>query len=164
MNGFLTWVQGGALMAIGAAKRATAGLVTGIDIWATDDLSGNTAARARRNAELEDVAARVEILDGDVRTLTYPDATFDVIVSTLCIRNIGKADQMQTAILEIARALKSGGTAIISDLANTDDYARWFTEAGLKVSGPLAMKQTFPPQKAVIAKRLPLLDTDTLKF
>ncbi len=144
---------GAGLMAIGAAKRTVSGRVTGIDIWAADDLSNNSATRARNNATLEGVADRVETLDGDARELSYPNDTFDVITSTLCIHNIGQRDQMRAAIQEISRTLKPGGVAIISDLANTNDYVQWFSEFGLNVTGPTAMKSTFPPQKAVFAKK-----------
>jgi arsenite methyltransferase len=127
--------------------------VVGIDIWATDDLSNNSAERAKNNVKLEGVTDRVEVVDGDVRDLAYPDAQFDVIVSTLCIHNIGKQDQMQTAIREISRTLKPGGIAIISDLANTENYAVWFRNEGLTTEGPVKMKSTFPPQRAVVARK-----------
>src|SRR5256885_5446707 len=58
---------GHGLLLIGAAKRLTTGRATGIDIWSHVDQAANTAEATLQNAELEGVAARVTVRDGDAR-------------------------------------------------------------------------------------------------
>jgi arsenite methyltransferase len=144
---------GGGLLLIGAAKRAQAGLVIGIDIWDQDDLSGNTIERTLRNVALEHVEERVEIKSEDVRTLSFESASFDVIVSMLCIHNIPDEAGQDAAIKEIARVLASGGIALISDLANTKRYAAVFRAQGLEVDVHGPFWDTFPLQHLVEARK-----------
>src|SRR5262245_43938231 len=69
---------GRGLMLVGAAKRLTTGRVTGIDIWQTEDLSGNTAEAPLENARREGVAERVEVRTADMRQMSFAgDAAFD---------------------------------------------------------------------------------------
>lgn len=124
---------GAGLLLVGAAKRLPHGTVIGIDLWSSKDLSNNAAATTLRNIAVEGVADRVEIQTGDARTLPFPDATFDRVVSLLCIHNIeDRADQAQ-ACREIARVLRPGGRAVIGDYVQTHSYARAFEEAELRV-------------------------------
>ena len=124
---------GAGLLLVGAAKRMPRGKVVGIDLWASKDLSNNAAAITLRNVAAEGVANRVEVLTDDARELTFPDASFDRVVSLLCIHNIeDKADQAR-ACREIARVLRPGGRVVIGDYVPTHAYAAAFAEAGLKV-------------------------------
>ncbi len=124
---------GAGLLLVGAAKRTPRGKVVGIDLWATKDLSDNAIETTKRNVVAEGVADRVEILTGDARELTFPDASFDRVVSLLCIHNIeGKAEQAR-ACREIARVLKPGGRAVIGDYLPTHAYAAALTDAGMTV-------------------------------
>src|SRR4029077_19478974 len=52
---------GRGLMLIGAAKRLTTGTATGIDVWQTEDLSGNKPEATLENARREGVADRAEV-------------------------------------------------------------------------------------------------------
>ena len=124
---------GRGLLAIGAAKQLTGGHVVGIDVWAAKDLSGNGAEAARRNAETEGVADRVVIQDGDICRTDFPDATFDVALSLLCLHNIEDASERDRACAEIARILKPGGRVIVGDYVPTHRYACAFAAAGLLV-------------------------------
>lgn len=145
---------GRALLAIGAARRGPGVQVVGIDIWSAKDLSSNSAEAARRNAELEGVAERVVVRDGDARQLDFPDASFDVVLSNLCLHNIAKAADRARACREIARVLRPGGTALISDFRHTGDYARELAAAGLETRrGRLHALTTFPPLRVVRAMR-----------
>lgn len=124
---------GAGLLLVGAAKRAPRGKVVGIDLWASKDLSNNAAATTARNAALEGVSDRVEVLTGDARKLAFPDGSFDRAVSLLCLHNIEhKADQAR-ACREIARVLKPGGRAVVGDYVPTHGYAAAFADAGLTV-------------------------------
>ena len=60
-------------------------LVTGVDIWSTHDQSGNARDVTVHNASLEGVGDRVDLETGDMRALPFPDATFDLVVSSLAL-------------------------------------------------------------------------------
>lgn len=115
-----------------AAERLPAGGAVGVDLWRTVDQSGNAPAVAERNAEAEGVRDRVELRTGDMTALPFDDASFDVIVSSLAIHNIRKADGRTRAIDEAVRVLRPGGRLLIADIAAVDDHRRRLTELGLK--------------------------------
>ena len=124
---------GRGLMLIGAAKRLTTGRVTGVDVWNTSDLSGNSLGNLKRNIDIEGVASRTDVMTADARKLPFPDASFDVIFSLLCLHNIHDAAGRRAACQEMARVLKPGGIALIGDYAGAGDYAAAFVQAGLRV-------------------------------
>ena len=124
---------GRGLLMIGAAKHLTTGSATGIDIWRTADLSGNTVENALHNAELEGVKDKITLKNEDVRKMNFPDDSFDIVLSLLCIHNIENKQEQAAACHEIARVLKPGGTALIADYVPTHDYAKVFLQAGLEV-------------------------------
>jgi SAM-dependent methyltransferase len=66
-----------------------------------------------------------------------------VILSNLCIHNIPGAEGRGQACREIARVLKPGGTALISDF-NTGAYQKTFIACGLKVSRTGLNLLTYP--------------------
>lgn len=151
---------GRGLLAIGAAKRAPRGKAYGVDVWLSGDLSQNSMANALRNAELEGVARNVEFLRQDARRLSFADESFDKVLSLLCLHNIcdhtGKFDEAGRlqACREIARVLKPGGSAIISDGWHVPEYATAFGTLGLRVthSSPHYFS-TFPPLRTVVATK-----------
>jgi arsenite methyltransferase len=121
---------GRGLMLIGAAKRLKSGKATGIDIWNQQDLSGNSADAVKQNAKIEGVSDRVRIETGDARKLVYPDANYDVVMSTLAIHNISEKADRDTAIREMWRVLKPGGRLLIYDIFHTGAYERVLREQG----------------------------------
>jgi arsenite methyltransferase len=145
---------GRGLLLIGAAKRLTSGRAAGIDIWSGKDLSGNSMEATLRNAELEGVANSVELKTEDASAISFPDASFDVVLSNLCLHNLPSAAARRNACFEIARVLKPEGTAVLSDYKNAGSYARAFVEAGLKVRrfGPYVFS-TFPPLTILVCHR-----------
>ncbi len=121
---------GRGLLMIGAAKKLTTGKSVGIDIWSAKDLSGNSPEATLRNAGVEGVSNRVEVESGDATAMKFPDASFDVVLSNLCIHNIPGQAGRDRACREIVRVLKPGGKALISDFIHTGQYAEVFESAG----------------------------------
>ena len=144
---------GHGLMLIGAAKRLTTGHAIGIDIWQSVDQASNSADATRRNAELEGVADRIEIRDGDARKIPFDDASFDVIVSSLAIHNIYDATEREQALREIARVTKPGGHVAIADIRQGREYAKFFASNGFTIVrnaiDPLYIFQT----RTVVARK-----------
>ena len=125
---------GAGLLVIGAAKRLSrGGRAVGIDIWSARDLSHNVAAATQRNVAIEAVGDRVEIKTEDATKLSFPDQTFDVVLSLLCLHNIEPKPDQAVACREIARVLKPGGRLVIGDYVPTHAYADALRKAGLAV-------------------------------
>jgi arsenite methyltransferase len=145
---------GRGLLMVGAARRTPRGRAVGIDTWSAVDLSDNRAENTLRNAEAEGVRDRVEVRSEDARKTSFPDQSFDVVLSNLCLHNIPDAAGRTAACLEIARVLRPGGTALLSDFRHTRDYAKVLSNAGLSVErlGPYWLA-TFPPLTIVRAKK-----------
>ena len=120
--------RGAVLTAV--ARRLTTGRVTGIDIWSKKDQSGNARDVTVRNASLEGVSDRVQIDTGDMCALPYPDATFDLVVSSLAIHNIPSEADRRKAVTERFRVLKPGGRIVIADIRTTALYEEALRELG----------------------------------
>lgn len=140
---------GGGVLLIGAAKRVPAGHACGIDIWSAKDLSGNTKARVLRNAVLEGVADRVDVRDDDARSMSFEAASFDVVLTMLCLHNIEA--RQDEALRELVR--RPGGIIVFSDLAGTARYAEFFRALGLRAEEGPTEWGTFPFQRIVTAKK-----------
>jgi ubiquinone/menaquinone biosynthesis C-methylase UbiE len=101
--------QGAALLDVGTgpgvllaeiARRRPDLRLTGVD------LSADMVSAARRNA----APAEVEV--GDVTDLPFPDASFDLVVSSLSLHHW---DDPRAAVPELARVLRPGGSLTIYD-------------------------------------------------
>ena len=125
---------GAGFLAVGAATLLPAGRIVGIDVWSTADLSNNAYERTLANVRGEGVLDRVAIRTGDARALDFADASFDAVVSLLCLHNVEDEAERVTACREIARVLRPGGRAVIADYVPTTTYASTFAEAGLNVA------------------------------
>jgi arsenite methyltransferase len=145
---------GRGLLLIGAARRLTTGRAIGLDVWNPDDLSGNDRARTERNLQLEGVSDRCSLVTESAAQMRFADASFDVVLSNLCLHNIYDKATRAKACEEIARVLKPGGVAIISDYKLTAEYASLFERSGLVVERQRRnWLTTFPPLATVIARR-----------
>ncbi len=143
---------GRGLMLMGGAKRATHGRAVGIDLWSNVDQLNNSRKATLANAEVEGVAERVDVRDGDMRSLPFEASSFDAVVSSLAIHNLDTEADRDTAIREIARVLKPGGRVGILDIANVGRYASVLESSGFKVtSGPRMTPWIFPPARVVVA-------------
>src|SRR5579864_2364356 len=144
---------GRGLLLIGAARLLQSGKATGIDVWSTKDLSGNSLTRTEANIEAEGMKDRVQLKSDDARQLSFPDASFDVVLSNLCIHNIPDAEGRAQACREIARVLKPGGVALISDFIKTGFYQKVFIASGLKVTRTSMNLLSFPPLRIIKAEK-----------
>ena len=122
---------GRGLLLIGAARRLTTGKAAGLDLWQSEDLTGNTPEATLDNARREGVADRVEVRTGDMRKMPFPDASFDVVVSNVAIHNVYDRDGREATMGEIARVLKPGGHVVIHDIRYVGDYAAALRRRGL---------------------------------
>lgn len=115
-----------------AAQLLPEGKITGIDLWKTMDQSGNDPAETRRNATREGVdAQRVELLTADMRAIPLPDASCDLVLSSLAIHNIPSAAGRAQAIDEAVRLLRPGGRLLIADIRATSAYAEQLRQRGM---------------------------------
>jgi ubiquinone/menaquinone biosynthesis C-methylase UbiE len=145
---------GRGLLLIGAARRLPAGRAVGLDLWSQVDLSDNRASATLANAAAEGVAARVEVQEGDMRQLPFPDGSFDAVVASLSIHNLYSPEGRRQAIREIVRVLKPGGKVALLDIRHVREYAAGLREGRMQdvqVSG-----LTFwiiPPARTVTARK-----------
>jgi SAM-dependent methyltransferase len=122
---------GRGLFLVGAARRLTTGRAVGVDLWQSEDLSGNRPEAAVENARREGVADRVDVRDGDARQLPFADASFDVVVSSMALHNIYDRPGRECAVREIARVLKPGGRVLIVDIKHTGEYVSVLRDSGV---------------------------------
>jgi cyclopropane fatty-acyl-phospholipid synthase-like methyltransferase len=94
-------------LALRAARAARSVRVTGLDADAS------ILARARRKA----AAAGLDISfdEGRSTALPYPDASFDLVLSTLFFHHVDDDAKRQTAS-ELIRVLRPGGRIVVGDL------------------------------------------------
>ncbi|MBW4038243.1 MAG: class I SAM-dependent methyltransferase [Acidobacteria bacterium] len=145
---------GRGLLLVGAARKLTSGHATGIDVWNKEDLSGNALDRTQQNLALEGVTAKCTLRSEPAQSMSFRSNTFDVILSNLCLHNIYDKPTRIQACNEIARVLKPGGIAILSDYKLTAEYEKTLRSAGLQVQGKFPnMLTTFPPLRIIVARK-----------
>lgn len=106
-----------------AAEHLDGGKARGIDLWRTQDQTGNTSEATQRNAKAEGVSERVELLTADMTRLPFGEGEFDLVVSSLAIHNIKHESGRQEAVEEALRVLRPGGRLLIADFRHVDGYA-----------------------------------------
>jgi len=145
---------GRGLLLAGAAKLVPDGHATGIDLWSNVDMGQNSPEATKRNLDVEGVASRCSLLSVGAQEMPFPDNSFDVIVSNLCLHNIYDRPTRELAVAQIARVLKPGGVALLSDYKHTRQYARQLSKLGLTVTRRYGnLFATFPPLPIVIAHK-----------
>ena len=145
---------GRGLLLMGAAKRVTSGHAIGIDLWSNVDQMNNSRDATLANTEAEGVTDRVEVRDGDMRSLPFADSSIDAVVSSLAIHNLKSEADRDTAIGEIVRVLKPGGRVGIIDIANVAHYATLLERSGMRITTrPRFSPWIFPPSRVVVATK-----------
>jgi SAM-dependent methyltransferase len=145
---------GRGLLLIGAAKRVPQGHAIGIDLWSQEDQGDNRKDATLTNARAERVADRVEIVDGDMRTLPFENASIDVAIANLSIHNIYNREGRREAINEIVRTLKPGGKVALMDFEHVKEYGE-----DLRANGMLDVQVSglsfwiYPPVRIATARK-----------
>ncbi len=109
-------------LAVKLAELAPDVQVTGVDI------TPEMVERANSLAARSTVADRVQFRVGDVAALPFPDASFDVVVSTFSLHHWPNPGR---GLAEIYRVLRPGGVARIYDLV---DWIRRFEQGGAGIA------------------------------
>lgn len=125
---------GRGLMAVAAARRVSQGQVIGIDIWQSEDLSGNGPEAVTANATREGAAGRLTTQTADMRELPFDADSMDSVVSSVAIHNIYQADGRDSAIDQIVRVLRPSGQVLIDDIRYLPQYAARLRAAGFELS------------------------------
>jgi ubiquinone/menaquinone biosynthesis C-methylase UbiE len=146
---------GRGLLLLTAAAQLDRGHAVGLDIWNSEDLSGNRREATLDNARALGLLDRIELSDGDMRAMPFEDASFDVVVSSLAVHNVYDPAGRARALAEIVRVLRPGGRLLLQDFRHTADYAAFLRDAGLhpvsrRMVNPMLM---FPPTWRVEARR-----------
>jgi ubiquinone/menaquinone biosynthesis C-methylase UbiE len=79
------------------------------------DISGAMVTKARENLAAAGLAERIEVREGSADHLPFPDAHFDIVVSTGSIHHW---KEPVTGVNEIYRILKPGGWSLLYDLVS----------------------------------------------
>ncbi len=122
---------GRGLLLVGAARKLTDGTAMGVDPWVQGAVSGNRPAAALRNAELEGVARRVAVRDGDARQLPFEGTSFDVVISNFVLHEMDTRDDRERMLRELARVLTPGGQIALVDFIFTEQAVRVLRECGV---------------------------------
>lgn len=120
------------------AQSLTSGLIAGVD------LSRTMVRSARRRNAKSLQQGQVDLRYGDVTNLPFPDHSFDKAFSINCLYFW---NDMPSALSELQRVLKPGGTLVLTFLP----LERWDTE---KYGTPTPTKEFQPYSSAQIEKAL----------
>jgi ubiquinone/menaquinone biosynthesis C-methylase UbiE len=83
-----------------------------------------------------------------------PNASVDLVVSSLAIHNVPGEAGRDRAIAEIARVLKPGGTVVIQDMRHVDRYAAELRARGVsEVTVSRLQFRIFPPVRYLVGRR-----------
>ncbi|MEI7983945.1 MAG: class I SAM-dependent methyltransferase, partial [Bacteroidota bacterium] len=85
----------------------------GADHWKATPEYRYTSQMVIRNAEIEGVADRIEVINADAQALPFDHESFDVVMTSLMMHHV--ADKSK-AIKEMVRVLKPKGMLILADV------------------------------------------------
>ena len=123
---------GRGLLLISAAKRAPNGRAVGVDIWDRSAITRNSPLSVRENAAIEEVASRIELVQGDARSLPLADATFDAVLSNFVVHEVNTATDREQIMKEALRVLKPGGRLALVDFIFTGHCVEILRRLGMR--------------------------------
>lgn len=90
------------------------------------DLSDGMLAQARQRAEAEKLSERIDCQQGDLNQLAFPEASFDVVLSTY---SLCPMQRPENAALELYRRVRPGGRLGIAHSVEPDNrMVRWLAD------------------------------------
>jgi ubiquinone/menaquinone biosynthesis C-methylase UbiE len=122
-----------------AEQVGSQGSVVGVD--AAPEMVAHAASRSRS-------AANVSFEVGSAGALSFPDASFDVVVSSLTMHHLDHADQLP-AVGEMRRVLKPGGRLLIAEFQAPQGHL-WRLLLG--PTGLAAMAHAVPHVESLVAE------------
>jgi ubiquinone/menaquinone biosynthesis C-methylase UbiE len=114
------------------------GAVVGVD--AAPEMIAHASSRSRS-------AANVSFEVGSAGALSFPDSSFDVVVSSLTMHHVAPVEQL-AAVQEMRRVLRPGGTLLVAEFQAPTDHA-WKLLLG--PTGLTAMGHAVPHVEALVA-------------
>jgi arsenite methyltransferase len=114
------------------AQHLPTGQVDGIDLWRSQDQSGNDEEHTRANLEANAVSDRVTLHTADMRELPFEDGSIDVVTASVAIHNLKDPADRKAAVAAAYRVLKPGGRVIIADIRAVKEYAATLAELGAR--------------------------------
>jgi SAM-dependent methyltransferase len=101
-------------LTIRVAQKYPSARVTGIDYWGGSwEYSKGVC---ERNAEIEDVAQRVNFRKASALVLPFEDGSFDAVVSNLVFHEVADAKDKREVVREALRVVRKGGRFAFQDL------------------------------------------------
>jgi ubiquinone/menaquinone biosynthesis C-methylase UbiE len=79
------------------------------------DFAANMVATAQKTKQQKGLGDGVSFMVGDVRSLQFPDNTFDVAYTTRVLINLPTWEQQKQGIAECIRVVKRNGTIVLSE-------------------------------------------------
>jgi SAM-dependent methyltransferase len=146
---------GRGVLLIGAARRLPRGHAIGIDLWSQQDQSANSKQATLENAFGAGVADRVEVVDGDMRDLSFlPDESVDAVVASKSIHNLADQQARRQALGEMVRVLKPGGKLALMDIFLVEEFAAVLQACGVQDVGISNSKYVaYPPLRIVTGRK-----------
>jgi len=144
---------GRGLYTVGFAEKITNGIIYGIDIWNTEDISANSEIAILENIKKSNTGEKIILKTEDMRKMSFDNDFFDIIVASFSIHNLNNNDEIKKAIDEITRVLKKNGILIIIDFKYINVYKNILLDNMQLIEETFA-KGLFPVSKNLIYKKL----------
>lgn len=99
-NGYSTFQQ---------AMRHSLKSITGVDF------ASSMVSAARAELDGKSVNCEMRFSEADIRSLAFPDNSFDVVYTTRVVINLPTWEEQKQAIQECLRVVRKGGTVVLSE-------------------------------------------------